>query len=163
MDTVILILQTDNIRKYLSPSNIIQEPNPHHKRKAKLIIQNLPKCISVHDVRENFDSNDINKFINTYERRFTRLIQLIKSNDKLFFVRYGKIEEHQKEMFINTILTINPKCNFILISVNDQQPLDTINKSARFIEFNYTTKHIHDDWTSSWLDWATIFKVATES
>ena len=163
MDTVNLILQTDDIRKYFSPCNIIQEPNTYNRTMAKIIIKNLPKCVSIHDVRAKHDSNNINQFINKYERRFERLFQIIKTNDKLHFVHYGKIEEPQKELFIQTILKINPNCNFVLISVNDEQPSDTIHYSKHFIEFNYMVKRVPGDWTSSWLNWAKIFKVAMET
>jgi len=163
MDTVNIILQTSDITNYFSPCNIIEEPNTLDASHARLAIKNLPKCISVHDVRKNYNSRDIDTFITKYKRRFDRLLQIIKSNNKLFFIRYGKIDNYQKELFIKTILKINPNCNFVLISVKDEQPYNKIQKSNHYIEFNYKVKQVADDWTTSWLDWDNIFKVLMET
>ena len=160
METVIKILQCKNICDILYHDNIVKDPkNPYTKSNSRIIIKSLPYCVSIHDFTINFKKEDIDSFINKYERRFKRLIELICSTEKLYFIRYEKITEEQKKLFIETILNINPDCDFTLVSVIDDC-VNEINKGERFIEFKLIRKFnkYPDDWSTSYLDWNTVFK-----
>ncbi len=87
------------------------------------------------------------------------MVGVINGTEKLCFIRYGKIDELTKETFFKTILTINPECSFILVSVIDDT-IHKINKGDRFIEIKLTRNlnRPQDDWTTSYLNWDIVFK-----
>ena len=123
----------------------------------------MPYCLSIHDINR-FNDTEIHKFIDKYKRRHERLINIIKSLDTLHFIRYGKIEDTEKEAFIHTILDINPDCNFTLVSVNIEQLSDSIVRSDHYLEINLTYKPSTNelsDWGTSYLNWRSIFNIIT--
>jgi hypothetical protein len=159
MATVILVLQCKNIDTILSPEYIVKFP----ERNSAVTVISLPHCISIHDINR-FNDIEIYKFIDKYKRRHERLIHIIKSLDKLHFIRYGKIEDTEKEAFIHTILDINPDCNFTLVSVNIEQLSDSIVRSDHYLEINLTYKPSTNelsDWGTSYLNWRSIFNIIT--
>jgi hypothetical protein len=159
MESVIQILQCDDINNIFNHDNVVNDVKvPNTRSNSRVIIKNLSYCVSIHDLRLHYKKKDVDDFIDKYKRRFERLIQLICGTEKIHFIRHGKITEEQKELFINTILKINPSCNFSLVSVTEGSDYE-INKSERFIEFKITnnTKKNQDDWTSSYLDWGKVF------
>ncbi len=166
MDTVIAVLQCNNINNILTYDNIIQDPNSNPNSSGlRILIKSLPYCVSVHDFKRDFSNKEINNFLHKYKRRHERIIQIIKSKTKLYFIRYGKIENNHKDAFINTILTINPTCNFTLVSINIKQDTHSINQSEHFLEMNLTHKPTQtecNDWTTSYLNWKTIFKTIVD-
>ena len=76
---------------------------------------------SHHDIHE-FNANSINEITETYVRRHKRLINTIKEQSKINFIRYCKnpqnIEKEEILKFYENIRNINPNLvfNFILIS-----------------------------------------------
>jgi hypothetical protein len=157
MDTVNIILGCQDISIYFNENNIEKDKEYVNKQNSRVIIKQLPKCVSIHDLKSDYRKGDIVRFINKYIGRFEKMINLIRSNEKLYFVRYDQIEENQKNIFIETILKINPNCEFALISIIDEQDSNIINKSNRFLEFILMNKKIENDWSASHLDWKYIF------
>lgn len=161
MDTVISVLQCKNINDILTYDNIIRDPKTNLG--SRVLIKSLPYCVSIHDFKLDFSDKEIYNFLNKYKRRYERIIEIIKSNKKLCFIRYGKIEDKNKEEFIETILKINPNANFTLVSINVQQNINNVNKSDYFLEINLTYNQTCDnDWTTSYLDWKSIFETINE-
>lgn len=161
MNTVNLLFQErDKIHDYFHPANIIKHSvtNDNHSR---VYVKHLPKCISIHDLKAQYTTQDLELFVHKYTTRFKRIVQLIKSsnpsNNPLYFIRYGKIEEEEKNTFIETILNINSSCLFTLVSINIEQPTDTLYADKHYLEMNFTTQQVVNDWTTSFLDWNTIF------
>jgi hypothetical protein len=161
MDSVISVLNSDNIDKILNINNIVRdEKNPIHGKNSRILIKSLSCCVSIHDIGIDVTRNSIIEFINKYKRRYNRIIEFIKSDKKLYFIRYGKVDDNTKNLFIKTVLKINPNCNFFLISINICQSENTIIKNNHFLELNITTKPPINcnDWTTSYLNWVNIFK-----
>jgi len=164
MDTVnILFQQRDNIHDYFNLHNIIKHSITKDNH-SKIVIQNLPKCVSIHDLKAQYSSQDLELFIHKYISRFNRIIKLIqKTNKPLYFIRYGKINEEQKIAFIKTILEINKYCPFILVSINIEQLTNNICIDKHYLEMNFTTQKEPNDWTTSFLDWNYIFTTILET
>jgi len=159
MDSVISILKCNNIDDILHFDNILKDKEPtFNKKNTKIHIKSLSHCISIHDISINTCDKDIYDFIDTYKRRYNRIIDLIKSNKKLYFIRlFGFVNNHTKNTFIQTIKNINPDCNFTLVSINLNRNSNSINKSEHFLEINVIDQRSTTDWTQSHLDWTHIF------
>jgi len=126
INSVISILSFfENIDKLLYFENVIQKPNDpiFNNVKSKIIIKSLPQCESIHDVKIDFKHEDILEFIEKYKRRFLRIINYIKGNDKIVFCRYGNINPNQKCAFTEQIKKINPNCDFCLVSINSNKTM----------------------------------------
>jgi hypothetical protein len=155
METVNLLLQTKNLEKYFCENNIIKSENCIHN-KARLYIKNLPQCVFIHDVPFYYSKKDIIAFIQKYIRRFNRVIEFIKSKKKLYFIRYGKIEENEKNVFFQAIYDINKNCRFYLISIVSEQENNSLYIKNNYMEFHFTDKNT-EDWTTSNINWKYIF------
>ncbi len=161
MDSVIQILQCKDIDEIFNHDNIVEDNknNTDKRTRPRIILKNLPYCVSIHDLHVRYKKTDVDNFIDKYKRRFKRLIDLIQENEKIYFIRHGEITQEQKKLFIDTILKINPNCNFALVSVFEALVYE-MNESEHFFEFKITSKSNknQDDWTSSYLDWGKVFK-----
>lgn len=166
MDSVIQIFNSyscGNIDELLSCSNIAKcTKNPvHNNKNARILIGSLPCCISIHDVKSEYTDADITDFVEKYKRRFMRIIEYINSNEKIYFIRYDKMNDTQKDQFIKTIKRINNNCDFMLICIKPDEDNNEIK-----VEENYKEIHLNSvdriesddaDWTYSYWDWKQIF------
>ena len=154
-----------NIDELLYFDNIIQcDKHPYHQNNSRMLIKSLSHCVSIHDINKEYNEKDIEDFIDKYKRRFLRILDCIKSNDKLYFIRYGNITNEEKEDFIKIIKEINHPCNFILISIKINQDENLTKREDNYIEINIQkpNKPYPDDWKTSFLDWENIFKIIDE-
>ena len=113
----------------------------------------------MHDVKINYNQDDLKEFINKYKRRFNRIIDYIKNyNDKIIFLKYKHINIQQKNDFIKNIKSINTNCNFKLIVFfkNDLQ----LDNDKYFININLKNYLIKNkkDWKTDQYNWKLIFK-----
>lgn len=162
MKSVITILASEHIEEILYFDNIFRDsnqPNGHDGKKARVTIRSLSRCISVHDLPINMKDQDVYEFIEKYKRRFQRIIDNIKSNrnDKIFFLRYGPITDKEKSKFIEIIHTINPNCQFTLVSLEIEQSENIIEKEPGFLRIKKTDKNNTSDWEKNFLNWKQIF------
>ena len=130
--------------------------------KKTIKFNNFDKIYSHHDLNTDYSIDELNNFFEKYKRRYYRLIEYIKNENIIFFIRYGIEDESQICEFIEIIKDLNPelKVYFINIYENDgvfcklqlpsvslaaPHPEATENKSAynkinildNFIEINY--------------------------
>lgn len=158
METVINILKCDDISKIVNFDNIIRDPNnPFTDDHSRIIFKSLSLCISIHDINKEYDDNDMLNFINKYIRRFNRIIEYIKSEEKIYFLRYGNINNSHIQLFIETIFKINPNCKFALIVIDPSQNINSLIKYDNCLIINLIEDKLNADWTKSHLDWAQIF------
>ena len=69
MDSVIEVLSGD-INQILTVDTVVQDTsNPIFNNKSRILITSLDSCVSVHDVKVDFNETYILEFINTYKRR----------------------------------------------------------------------------------------------
>lgn len=48
-------------------------------------------------------------------------MEVIKSDKKIYFIRFDAIDEFEQQEFIDAVKKVNPKCNFTLVSIEIQQ------------------------------------------
>lgn len=165
MNSVITVLGCNNIDSILNINHIIKDPHdPIFHEKSRIMIKSLNYCISLHDVGKDFCDKDIFDFIDKYKRRYYRMIDLIKSDEKIYFLKCGKVNDSDKKLFIDTIKNINPKCDFALVSIDShcdnsitKSKYNSIIKEPLFLEINISYNDKGDDWTTSHIDWNQIF------
>jgi hypothetical protein len=123
--------------------------------------KNFDLLISYHDVK-NFDllfsyngvrkinMNILNEITEKYNKRYKRLINTIKEENKINFIRYCKNQQNLEETeiirFYKNIIKINPNLifNFILISDCDNLVIPTELLKDNFIYINLNN-YINDD------------------
>jgi hypothetical protein len=163
MTAVLSILNCENIKDILYPENIVKEDveyspyNPH----SKVFIKNLNWCVSIHDLPINYTDNDLLIFIDKYTRRFNRIIEYIKSNEKICFIRLGHTSDNDINKFIETIKKINADCDFNLVVIHNDKNNNTEiikQKNLLYIKLNIDNpKDNNNDWTMQYLNWNNIF------
>ena len=165
MNSVIEILSCNDIYSILYFDNIIRDINyPYHSNNSQIIIKSLNRCVSIHDISRNFTDKDIFEFIDKYKRRFDRIIQYIKSKEKIYFIRYGSVDTNDREKFIETILKINPNCNFALIIIDNIYNANDTNNTNNILKYEHClyiklniNKPQNSDWHTDYLNWTKIF------
>ena len=130
--SIIQILNMDyNDIDYLSYNNNIEKNNDG---KYTVKFNNFDKIYSHHDLNDNYTENDYNEFIEKYKRRYKRLINYIKNENKIFFIRYGIEDLEEIKSFINIINKINPNLVFFLIIVVYDESQKEVN--SEYININ---------------------------
>jgi len=99
-------------------------PNPINT--VSINFENFDLLTSHHDIHK-FNENSINEITEKYNRRYERLINTIKEQNKINFIRYCKnqqnIEEEEILKFYKNIKNINPNLVFNFILVSDYNDL----------------------------------------
>jgi hypothetical protein len=161
MSAVIDIFSCQDINHILFFDNIQRDiHNPFHLHNSRIIVKTLNYCISIHDIKREFTDTDVFEFIDKYKRRFNRMIQIIQSTEQIYFIRTGGVDAYTQRKFIDTILKINPNCNFSLVVIDNDKANDV--GSLKYHHCLYLTFNIDNpvapDWKTDFLNWDTIFK-----
>lgn len=160
MNSVIHILDSDNINNILYLDNIVNITTPIDKNNSRISIKSLNFCCSIHDVPINYTDNDILDFIHKYTRRFNRFIEYIKSTEKICFIRNGNVSNVEIDKFIETIKKINPNCDFTLVVINNNKNNENLLKQNHLLIINLNIDiPTNYDWTQQFLNWENIFSV----
>jgi hypothetical protein len=147
-----LVTSMKSVNQILENTPIIFESNyiyPNSLNTTSINFKNFDLLTSHHDIDE-FNDNSINEITEKYIRRYERLINTIKEQTKINFIRYCKnstnIEEKEILIFYKNIKNINPNLlfNFILISdCNDLViPNSLLKNNIIYINLN---NYIDDD------------------
>ena len=160
MKSIIDILGCDDINNILYFDNIIRDINePYSGENSKIIIKSLDLCFSIHDLPINYTDNDILDFIDKYKRRFNRIIEYIKSNKKICFLRYDSISDLEIDNFIETITKINPNCDFTLVVIDNNKNNQNVlikKKKLLYMKLNINIPKRYN-WRQQFLNWEKIF------
>jgi len=125
--------------------------------------KNCTKLVSMHDVPIKYSFNDINNFILKYKRRYNRLIELIKSNNKTYIIRRDNPLDNKITKFINIINIINPNNNITLILLrNDIIDHYIFSKRVICINFNKFKLNKNNDWQKNNYAWNLLFDFIIE-
>jgi hypothetical protein len=147
-----LVTSMKSVNQILENTPIIFESNyiyPNSLNTTSIKFKNFDLLISHHDIHE-FNDNSINEITEKYIRRHKRLINTIKEQNKINFIRYCKnqqnIEEEEILKFYKNIKNINPNLlfNFILISDNNDLVIPNSLLKDNFIYINLNN-YIDDD------------------
>ena len=88
------------------------------KENKTLVWNNFPKMISYHDLKNNFNKQDLKDFNKKYLRRYYRLMNDIYNEKRIFFIRYGKTNINELKLFINNIKELNEELEIFFINVD---------------------------------------------
>ena len=147
-----LVTSMKSVNQILENTPIIFENNyiyPNLLNTTSINFKNFDLLISHHDIHE-FNDNSINEITKKYIRRYERLINTIKEQKKINFIRYCKnqqnIEEEEIIRFYKNIKNINNNLifNFILISDNNDLVIYNLLKNDNFIYINLNN-YVDDD------------------
>ena len=122
-------------------------PNPLNT--TSINFKNFDLLTSHHDIHE-FNQNSINEITDKYIKRHKRLINTIKEQTKINFIRYCKnqydIEENEILKFQENIKKINPNLifNFVLISDCNNLIISNNLLSEHFIYINLNDYNNND-------------------
>ncbi len=107
----------------------------------------------------NYTDNNILDFIDKYTRRFNRIIEYIKSKEKICFIRLGFVSNLEINEFIETIKKINSNCDFTLVVIDNNKKNNTeIIKQQNLLHIKLCIDIPSDnDWTHQFLNWNKIF------
>ena len=118
---------------------------------------------SLHDLPKNYSDDNLDDFINKYNRRYNRFINLIKDNyEKMFFIRKTKdiISYRDIILFNNYVKKINPYNKVYLIILCNYIPDDYQLKHG-VILINYERLKLFEsnDWKANNFNWDFILKL----
>lgn len=116
--------------------------------------------VSIHDL--NLDHNNFDECIDKFNRRILRLLNLIKSNNYIEFVRIENFDYNIEnyKILISTIKRINKSCKFTIKLISHKNLFNNINiPEIKFYSINnYTIKNIKMDLNRNEIDWKKIFE-----
>jgi|LakMenE01Jun11ns_1017448.scaffolds.fasta_scaffold9951731_6 hypothetical protein len=147
-----LVVSMKSVNQVLENTPIIFESNyiyPNPLNTTSINFKNFDLLTSHHDIHE-FNENSINEITEKYTRRYKNLINTIKEQNKITFIRYCKnqqnIEEEEILRFYKNINKINPNLlfNFILISDYDKLIIPNNLLHDNFIYINLNNYIDHD-------------------
>ncbi len=147
-----LVTSMKSINQILENKPIEFESNyiyPNSLNTTSINFKNFDLLTSHHDIHE-FNENSINEITEKYNRRFIRLIAIIKEQKKINFIRYCKnqhnLEEREILKFQENIKKINPDLffNFVLISDCDDLIISNSLIKENFIYINLN-KYVDND------------------
>lgn len=163
-----LVTDFNTVNKVLSTGiEFIKKENMIETRKKGNLsvfeINNVSKFISMHDIPDKYNDQDLENFIDKYKRRYEKLINIIKSNEKIYFIRKGNFTIEQITLFFKNINDINPNNDIYLILINNFNNIPLYIKKNKTLYINLEKFKIknkeNNDWTGSEYYWHLIFKI----
>lgn len=147
-----LVSSLKSVNEILENKPIIFDNNytyPNPLNTTSINFKNFDLLISHHDINE-FNDNSINEITEKYTRRYKRLINTIKEQKKINFIRYCKnqenIEEEEIIKFYNNIVSINPKLSFNFILISDYNNLEIPHNLFKYnLIYINLNNYINDD------------------
>ena len=147
-----LVASLKSVNEILENKPIIFDNNytyPNPLNTTSINFKNFDLLISHHDINE-FNDNSINEITEKYTRRYKRLINTIKEQKKINFIRYCKnqenIEEEEIIKFYNNIVIINPKLSFNFILISDYNNLEIPHNLFKYnLIYINLNNYINDD------------------
>jgi hypothetical protein len=161
-----LVTSMKSVNQILENTPIIFETEsmrPNTLNTTSINFKNFDLLISHHDIHD-FNDNSINEVTNKYIRRYERLINTIKEQEKINFIRYCKnqqnLEEKEIYTFYKNIKNINPNLlfNFILISDDNDLVIPNNLLQNNFIYINLNNYVDNDDIGNETNDYYKIIK-----
>jgi hypothetical protein len=116
-ETVLQVLRTTNIADAITEQTLTIKPIPN---RTEVTMTAFDSCVSIHDIPQTYTPIHVQTFIEVYRRRHTRLLELIRSDEPLFFIRHSVVSNAAAKRFVAAIKNINPNCRFALIIVGGE-------------------------------------------
>jgi hypothetical protein len=175
---ILSLYLSDSIHTFMDVGNINVDKHLYaHNNDISITFNNFDRnnlvCLFHHEISINdYEANPsikLKEFTDKYKRRFDRLINLIKSNDKLCFVHKfesGFDYEKNSTDFYNILTAINKDIKFCLVLLVETEETEKIIKHEKYIKINlshFIDKQITPDWTRNNIDWKTIFELIEQA
>jgi len=155
-----LVTSMKSVNQLLENTPIIFESNYIYPNTTSINFKNFDLLVSHHDIHK-FNDNSINEITKKYIRRYERLINTIKEQKKINFIRYCKnqqnLEEEEIYTFYKNIKNINPKLVFNFILISDYNDLVIPSNLDNFIYINLNN-YVDDDILNETDDYFKIIK-----
>lgn len=117
---------------------------PNVLGQTTVFFKGFDSLISHHEVHV-MNENGINELVEKYTRKRARLINTIKTQTRIYFLRYCKNQEDLEEAeifrFINNIANVNPDLNFKFILMSDHEDLFIPPGLRTLLHFFYIPLH----------------------
>ena len=131
------ILKTNNINNIINNLEITPIDD-----KSCVKFKNYDNLISYHDLLNPYTTSDYNNFIEKYNRRYIRLLEIVKNEDKLYFIRFGHEDEKDISNFFHIIkyLNMNTKVYFINVyydKIKNDYNYNILNNNCFFMPINF--------------------------
>ena len=148
-----LVYSIKSVNEILEKKPILFEDTyiyPNNLNTTSINFLHFDLLISHHDI-DKFNDNSIVEITEKYNRRYERLINTIKTEKEIFFIRYCKnqnnIEDTEIIKFFNNIININNNLLFKFILISDCDNLIIPNNLKNTKNFIYIdlNNYIDDD------------------
>ena len=140
-----LVCSMKSINEILEGKQILFEDKyiyPNVANTVSIKFKNFNLLVSHHDIKE-YNKNTIIEITEKYNRRYERLINTIKNEKQIYFIRYcdnsNDIDETQIIKFYENIIKINNNLLFKFILISDCNNLiiyDNLKNHKNFIYIN---------------------------
>ena len=168
--SVTQILGINDVNDILSLKKLtLNQNNPLKSNNSRILINTVDYWESIHEVPKQFTQKDIQSFIDKYKRRHKRTIELIKNPSYyIFFIYYGNASIEDKRNFINCIKNIKKNNFFTLVELGEfSENIVFIRENNNLLKINLNmlnnSEKKKDDWTTSHIDWETIFNIILQN
>jgi hypothetical protein len=155
-----LVTSMKSVNQLLENTPIIFESNYIYPNTTSINFKNFDLLVSHHDIHK-FNDNSINEITEKYIHRYERLINTIKEQKKINFIRYCKNQENLEEeeiySFYKNIKNINPELVFNFILISDYNDLVIPSNLDNFIYINLNN-YVDDDILNETDDYFKIIK-----
>lgn len=178
---VIKVLSYTNILdELLFHDNIITIKHPYDifnicvEFKNMIMGDNKLFLLSHHDIEIGtvIDDNVIQSFIDKYERRWHRMMDIINnSSQNIIFIHRitdNKVDPGDENTFIELISRINPNCKFCLVFLIHRDDISDIiiEKRNKFLCINiepFLKPNCEKDWKLNQYDWNKLFETILDN
>lgn len=126
--------------KYIYPNNL---------NTVSINFKNFDLLTSHHDIQVFNKKDSLSDITQKYNRRHSRLLEIIKNNKLIKFIRYCKktedIEELQIHKFYKNIENVNPTLEFYFLLISDNKNIVISNTLSSKKNFKYINLLDHMD------------------
>ena len=113
-------------------------------------------CSFFHDFNKLINEMDTTEFIQKYQRRINRFLELLRSNENITFIReeIGKLNKNKINKLIQSLNNYNPNMKFKIIIITNDHSYKNVNIEG--VSFYFSDIRV-TEWTRPEIDWNTLF------
>ena len=113
-------------------------------------------CSFFHDFNKLINEMDTTEFIQKYQRRINRFLELLRSNENITFIReeIGKLNKNKINKLIKNLNNYNPNMKFKIIIITNDPNYKNVN--IKGVSFYFSDIRV-TEWTRPEIDWNTLF------
>jgi hypothetical protein len=140
----------------LQPIKLRTQQLQHGKKMSR--IQLHPGLISLHDVGPEIQPGDLERLVETYTRRRNRLLDAIRTQPCVVFIRKAFLGQDFVLQFFNELERIAPGNQHVLVSLITGFPRPSLHPRFREMDLRPYTHDGPKTWMEEHVDWSTLFQ-----